>query len=131
MRERLRQTFGQYAQGEQLENMLAQYENDKSGLTANLRSQIVKLIHAGLLMNKIMVDEKLLASDDDIEHENEHFAKDSNSDIAEVKKYYEEPQAREYLADQVKQKKAYALLLEKNTINIEKTVKFLDLFSKK
>ena len=74
-----------------------------------------------------MEELKLEASDDEIEKELETIAQESESNLEDVKKYYEEDRMKEYLKESIKEGKLFDLLLEKNKIKTGKKEKYLDL----
>jgi trigger factor len=58
------------------------------------------------------------------------MAADSDTSIEEIKKYYEQETAQEYLKEDIKERKLFDLLLSENTIKKGETMKYLDLMSK-
>ena len=90
----------------------------------------VKALHSRLIVETLMEELKLEASDEEVEKHLEELAKGSNADIAEVKKYYESEQMKEYLVEDIKERKVFDLLIEKNVIKPGKKEKYMDLVSK-
>jgi len=87
----------------------------------------VKALHSRLIVETLMLDLKLEASDEETEKEIEKQAADSGTDIEEVKKYYQTDEMKEYLKDDIKERKAYDILLDKNTIITGKKENYIDL----
>ena len=88
-----------------------------------------KALHSRLIVETLMEDLKLEASDEEVEKELERMAAESGADIAEVKKYYENEQMKEYLKEDIKEHKVFDILLEKNTIKTGKKGTYMDLIS--
>jgi trigger factor len=88
-----------------------------------------KALHSRLIVETLMEDLKLEASDEEVEKEMEKIAAEGGSELEEVKKYYESEQMREYLKEEVKERKVFDLLLEKNTIKAGKKEKYIDLIA--
>ena len=87
----------------------------------------VKGLHNRLIIETLMEDLKLEASEEDVEKEIERQAEDSGTDPEEYRKYYEGEQLRDYLKETIKERKALDILLEKNTFTSGKKEKFADL----
>ena len=88
-----------------------------------------KALHSRLIVETLMEDLKLEASDEEVEKEIVKLAGDSEADLEEVKKYYEGEQMREYLKEEVKEHKVFDILLEKNVIKTGKKENYVDLVS--
>ena len=86
-----------------------------------------KALHSRLIVETLMEDLKLEASEEEAEAEIEKQAKDSGAELDEVKKYYEAEQMKDYLKEDIKEKKVFDILLEKNTIKSGKKEKYIDL----
>ena len=90
----------------------------------------VKVLHSRLIVETLMEDLKFEAQDEEVEKELEKIAGESGANLEEVKKYYESEQMKEYIKEDIKEQKVFALLLEKNTIKAGKKEKYIDLISK-
>lgn len=88
-------------QGQTKEQML---ENWKEGAEKNLKSQ--------LIFNKIIEDEKIEASEEEMEEEIKKQAEMYNMPVEDLKKSFGEAGLKEYLSNDLKQKKLIAFLLE-------------------
>ena len=65
----------------------------------------------------------------EMEKELETMADEAGTTLQDVKKYYEDENAREYLKENIKERKLYDILIAENTIKTGKTEKYLDLIS--
>jgi trigger factor len=83
-------------------------------------------LHSRLIVETLMADLKLEASDEETGKEIEARTAAGGE---EVRKYYEEEQAREYLKEEIKEQKFYDRFLLENTIKSGKKEKYLDLIS--
>ena len=89
-----------------------------------------KALHSRLIIETLMEDLKLETSDAEVEEELEKMAAENNAGIEEVRKYYEDGHNREHLKEDIKERKLFDLILEKNTIKTGKKEKYVDLISK-
>ena len=87
----------------------------------------VKALHSRLIVETLIEELKLEASDEEAEKEIERLAAETSSPLEEVKKYYEEERMREYLKEEIKEHKFFDILLEKNTIKTGEKKKYIDL----
>jgi trigger factor len=88
-----------------------------------------KALHSRLIVETLMEDLKLEASDEEVEKEFERLADESSVSVDEVKKYYEDERMKEYLKEDIKEHKVFDILLEKNVIKTGNKVKYIDLIS--
>jgi trigger factor len=88
-----------------------------------------KALHSRLIVETLIEDLKFEASGEEVENEIEKQSRESGVDIEEVKKYYESEQIREYLKEDIKERKVFNTLLEKNTIKAGKKENYIDLIS--
>ena len=122
-------------------NLARQFNTDSNGLykifgnSAERAESIIetwkpdatRALHSRLIVETLMEELKFEVSDEEAENEIERITRESEASLEDVKKYYEEERAREYLRESIKEDKLYKLLLEKNTIKTGKTEKYLDL----
>ena len=90
----------------------------------------IKALHSRLIIETLMLDLKMEASDEEVENHIGNLAGDSEADLEEIKKYYEGEQMREYLKEDIKERKIFDLLIEKNTIKAGQKEKYIDLTAK-
>ena len=89
-----------------------------------------KSLHSRLIIETLIEDQKLEASEEDVEAEFQKLAEENGSTVDDIKKYYEADRAREYLKEEIKERKFFDILLEKNIIKPGKREKYIDLISK-
>jgi trigger factor len=87
----------------------------------------IRALHSRLIVEKLMEDLKLEASEDDAEKELIRLAEETGTSIDEVRKYYENERMKDYLLEDIKEHKVFDILLEKNTIKTGKKEKYVDL----
>ena len=88
-----------------------------------------KALHSRLIVETLIEDLKLEASDEEADKEMEKVAAESGAIVEEVKKYYEEEAMKAYLKEDIKEHKFFDILLEKNSIKIGEKVKYMDLLA--
>jgi len=86
-----------------------------------------KLIHSRLIVETLIEEQKIDANDEEVEKELERLAKESEASIEDIKKYYGEEQMMEYLKEEIKERKFFDMLLEKNTIKSGEKKSYIDL----
>jgi trigger factor len=96
-------------------------------LETTWRPEAVKALHSRLIVETLMEDLKLEASEEEINGEVERLAAGNEAMADGVRKYYQEEQARSYLKEEVIEKKLFDILLAENTIKPGKKENYLDL----
>jgi trigger factor len=86
-----------------------------------------RALHSRLIVETLMEDLKLEASDGELEKEFEKLAANSGTSLEDVKKYYEQEQMKEYLKEDIKEQKLFDRLLAENTIKTGKKENYIDL----
>ncbi|MDR1418870.1 MAG: trigger factor [Treponema sp.] len=113
-----------------VENVVKIMERDgRSGedIQNEWRPGAVKALHSRLIVETLMDDLSLAASDEELEKEFETMAQKEETTAEEVKKYYEENSSTEYLKEEIRERKLFDILLAENTIKTGKTENYLDL----
>jgi trigger factor len=88
-----------------------------------------KALHSRLIVETLMEKLKFEASDDEVSAEIEKLAGENESSRDEIRKFYEEERMKEYLKEDIKERKVFDLLLEKNILKPVKKEKYIDLIS--
>ena len=88
-----------------------------------------KALHSRLIVETLMEDLKLEASDEEVEKEIEKLAVESEANLEDVKKYYQEERMKEILKEDIKEKKVFDCLMEKNSIKTGEKKKYMDFIS--
>ena len=91
------------------------------------RDDATKALHSRLIVETLMEELKLEASKEEAEKEIERMAEESGAALEEVKKYYEDERIWDFLLEDIKERKFFDILLEKNTIKTGKKTNYLDL----
>jgi trigger factor len=86
-------------------------------------------LHSRLIVENIMEELKLEASDEEIEKDIERMATEAGAELEDFKKYYEDANIKEYIKEELKERKLLDILLEKNKINTGAKVKDGDFVS--
>jgi trigger factor len=105
---------------------------EKSGKTAEeiqeeWRPDAVKALHSRLIVETLIEEQGMTASGEEVNRELETIADESDMPLEEVKKYYSQENMKEYLEENIKEKKLFDLLLAENTIKVGKKENYLDI----
>jgi trigger factor len=114
---------------DQLTQLMEKSGKGRDAIFAEWRPEAVKALHSRLIVETLIQDQQLAASDEELEKEFETMAAESDMSVEDVKKYYEQQNMRDYLMEDIKERKLFDLLLAENTIKNGKKVKYVDLVS--
>jgi trigger factor len=114
---------------EEIVKMMSRTGKTAEEIQEEWRPEAVKALHSRLIVETLMEELKLEASDAEVEEQIETMAKDENAPLDEVKKYYEQENMKEYLQEDVKERKLFDILLAENTIIPGKKENYLDLMA--
>jgi trigger factor len=92
----------------------------------NWKPDAIKALHSRLIVETLIEDLKLEAEEGELEKEFERMAAESNADLEDVKKYYGDEEAKEYLKEEIKEQKFYDILFERNVIKTGEKLKLAD-----
>jgi trigger factor len=113
------------------DNLARSMANSDSGgretILEGWRDEAVKALRSRLVVEALITEQKLEASDEDVEVELETIASDSNMSVADIKARYASEGTREYLKEGIKEQKLFNLLLAENTVKTGGKKKYLDL----
>jgi trigger factor len=109
--------------------MLSQTEDGLDNIEKEWRPGAEKALHSRLIVETLMEEQKLEASDEEVEKELETMAAETGTALEEFKKYYEQENMKEYLKEDIKERKLFDILLAENTIKPGKKEKYLDLMA--
>jgi trigger factor len=122
-------------------NLAMRFNTDSSGLHKMIgneraesiieewRPEAVRALHSRLIVETLIEELKIEANDEEVEKELERVAEESEATIEDVKKYYEEGQMKEYISEDIKERKFFDMLLEKNNVKYGEKKRYIDLFS--
>ena len=105
------------ASGQKKEDMLAQWTGNSE---LNLKCR--------LIIDALIRERKIESSDEEIEAEFKRISDETNTPIEEIKKNYESPRAKEFIADEVREKKLFEQLYKEVKVEKGDKISFADLF---
>ena len=117
---------------EELEKVFAKTEQSKEKIFETWREDSQKSLKGRVLIETLLKDRKIEISEEEIEAEYKRLSEITGMDTEAVKKYYADPQQKEYFIDNLKEDKLYDELYTKCTITKGKKMpveKFLELKS--
>jgi trigger factor len=112
---------------EEMVKMMGASGKGYDDIAAEWRPDAVKALHSRLIVETLIQDLGLEASDEEVEKEFETLAAETGSPPEEIKKYYEQENMREYLKEDIKERKFLDILLAENKIKPGKKENYLDL----
>jgi trigger factor len=112
---------------EELEISLGKTGQSPEAIREEWKPGSEKALKSRLIVETLMNDLKLEATDAELETEIETIAKDSGSPVEDVKKYYDQEQTKEYLKDDVRERKLFDMFIAENKVKKGKKTKYLDL----
>jgi trigger factor len=118
-------SFGMSA--EEAKKMTGRDGKTPEELESAWRPGIVKALHSRLIIETLVEDLKLEASDDEVEEEIESLAKEGGVPLEDLKKYYEGENMRGIISGEIKERKLFEILRSENTIKTGKKENYLDL----
>jgi trigger factor len=107
--------------------MMGASGEDPGEIQEKWRPDAVRALHSRLIVETLIEEGKFEASGGELEGEMERLAGETDAALEEVKKYYEDETMREYLGEDIKERKLFDLLLAENTIKPGETVNYLDI----
>jgi trigger factor len=96
-------------------------------IVSKWRPDVIKALHSRLIVETLMEEQNFTATDEEIEREIVSLSENSGTSIEEIKNYYGQGDRREYLKQDIKERKLFELLLAENTVTKGKQEKYLDL----
>ncbi len=114
-------------QEESLLQVLGAQGKTKEDLMNDWRDGAVKSVKSQLILGKITEEEKIEATDEDIQNEMKNQAEQAGQTEEEVKDYFEKNKLIEYLKDDIKNKKVFDIMIESAKISKGKRIDFMDL----
>ena len=89
----------------------------KASAMADWRAEAELRLKTRIIVEKLIEDRGITASPEDVEAEYAAIAERTGASVEDVKKHYDgSPREKEYVIDDVKEKKLYAQLFEKSTV---------------
>ncbi len=115
---------------DQLEQMLGQTGQTKEAMLENWVGDCEKMLKSRLIVEELLKQRTIEVSDEEIEAEYAKISEEANISVEEVKKHYEEAGRKEYLIEDIKEKKLYGALFSEVKIGKGEKTTFADLFKK-
>ena len=106
--------------------LLEMQNKTKDDLLEEWKPSAVKSVKGQLIVSKIMDEEKLEVSDEEMEEELKKQAAQSGMGEDEFRKYIEDNNMSSYLRHSLIERKTYEMLIDSSVIKTGETVKFLD-----
>ena len=110
----------------QVAGFLQQQGRSKEELQTEWRPEAEKSLKGRLLINRIMEQEKIEVSDDDVDAKLKEQAEASSAGFDEVKEYYRKQGMLEYLRNTIAEERLFDRLFEQSKIKKGKKQKFMD-----
>ena len=111
---------------EQIQQLLQAQGRSKDDLLQEWRPDAEKSLKQRLVVSKLMEDEEIQASDEEVDEHIRKQAESSNMNFEDAKQQYEDNNLLEYVRNQLREQKLYDKLLEESTVKQGETVKFVD-----
>lgn len=102
----------------------------KKNLMELWRPNTIKTLHSGLIASNIAHQLSIEVSEEEVNHEIEHIAKERNSTLEEVAAYYANETSKDLLKEDVKENKVFEILLAENTFRNGQKQNFLEFIEK-
>lgn len=90
----------------------------KASALSEWRDEAERQIKTRLIIEKLIEDGNIAASSEEVEAEYAIIAERTGASVDDVKKYYEGKSEKEYLLEDIKEKKLYAGLFEKSVVTV-------------
>ena len=114
------------ASEKQVEQMLAAQGSSKEEMIDRWHAPAEERLKQQLVVSKLIEAEGIEADEEKVEEAIKEQAERSQADVEEVRKYYKDNGLMSYLEHEIAEQKLHDVLLEKNTVKEEGSVKLLD-----
>jgi trigger factor len=115
---------------EKLMQMLSISGNGLDDIEGKWRPAAEKALHSRLIVEAIMEEQRFEINDEEINKEMERIADESGMSLEDVQKRYESNDMKEYLKDDIRERKLFDMLLAENTIKTGVRTNYLDFINK-
>jgi trigger factor len=112
-----------------LYKMMGNTAENAESIIESWRPDAVEALHSRLIVETLIEELKLEATDEEVEDEIERLASEDGIDLEEYRKYYEDETMKEYLKEDIKERKFFDILLERNVIKTGEKVNYPELVS--
>ena len=114
---------------EKVMQMLSMSGGGLDDIETKWRPAAEKALHSRLIVETLMEQEHIDASDGDIEQELADMAGESGESVEELKQRYGEGTVREIIKDNVRERKLFDMLVAENTIKTGSAANYLDVMA--
>jgi trigger factor len=111
---------------EQLMQIFGAGGKDMEAIQADWRPDAEKALKSRLIVETLMEDLKLEATDEEVEKEMETMAEGSASTLEEVKKYYDNDNMKDYLKEDIKERKLFDMMIAESKMKKGEKKSYLD-----
>ena len=119
------------ASADELAKNIARTGQNPEQFLSEWKPDAEKALKSRLIVETLMVDLNLEASDEELVQEIEKITGESDKpmEVEQIKKYYEQENAREYLKEDIKERKLFDLFEAENKLTKGKKESYLDIMS--
>ena len=110
-----------------LHKMMVQNGQDTQKILDEWRPAAEKALHSRLIVETLIENLKLEASDEEAEKEIEDVSSRSGDSADQIREYYKSDEMKSYLKEDIKERKLFDILSEKNVIKYGKKTNYVDL----
>lgn len=115
---------------QQVSQMLSAQGRTRDDLIEEWKPQAEKRLRGRLIVQKLIEDEKIEVTDEELDAELKRIAEDASTSIDELREYYEKNNALEYVRNELRERRLFDALFERNTVKPGEKVKLLDLLQR-
>ena len=123
----LARRFNTDAQG--LYKMMTDAGQNSQGFLDEWRPDATKAIHARLIVETMIEDLKIEASDEDADKEIDDIISRTPGSSEQIREYYRNGQMKDYMKEEIKERKLFDILFEKNTVKAGEKTNYIDLMA--
>ena len=116
---------------EQLEKMITASGQTKETMLKEWTGDSEKMLKSRIIVDTLIREKNISVTPEEIEAQFAKIAEEGGMTVEEVKKHYEEPRAKEYIIDDVKENKLYDELYKQVKVSKGDKTSFKDLFNQR
>ncbi len=113
---------------EQLAKMVEASGQTKEAMLTQWTGDAEKMLKSRLIVDQLIREKNISATPEDVENEFKRIAEEGGMTLDEVKKHYEDPRAKEYVVDMVKENKLFEELYKQVKVSKGDKTTLADLF---
>lgn len=103
----------------------------KTGVLAEWEKESVEALKGGIITESLLKERKIEISDEEIESKFAEIAKGADVSVEDVKKEYANPRQKQYLIEDLREKKLFAQLFSEVKVKKGKKIPFSELFARR